>query len=670
MKKSHCRKLKGIISFFVIISLVLTSNICLGQKSKAKKSDKLVTINFNDVELTVFVEFISELTGKSFIIDNRVKGKVTIISPAKITEDEAYKVFESVLEVHGYTTVEAGKVIKIVSSPQAKSKSIETLLKGERRAPEDKIVTQIMPLRYADTNDVKRLFAPLISKSSAILAYQPTNTLIITDMYSNIRRLIKILKVIDVTGVGQEISVIPLENADATKVVRILTTVFQQKRARKKGPAAKSQTAKFVADERTNVIVVMASEDDTVKIRELLQKLDMETPKGKEKIRVYYLEHATAEDLAKVLQSLSTQKRTTRKGKGKKTSPIVSEGVSITADKATNSLIIMADKDDYLVLEDVIKKLDVPRAMVFIECLIMDVDVKKSFDLGTEWRLGGKTDIGNKKGYVGGGFSGAGSYNSLSGLQGNDSAGGGLPDGLSLGLVAETIKIGGVTFPSLGAIVRAYKSDEDVHILSTPQIMAVDNEEASITVGRNVPYQTREGTNTTSSDSTYNTYEYKDVAIKLAITPQISKDRLIRLKIAQEVSRLTDETSGKTNVRPTTLKRSLETTVIIKDKSTLVIGGLIDDSFSTAEYKIPCLGDITGLGWLFKSMGKGRTKGNLFFFLTPHVILNSEEAKEHYLKKKNEIDTAEERMEQDSIKLYKRDKAPTIEEFRIEESAD
>ncbi|MCP4110103.1 MAG: type II secretion system secretin GspD [Desulfobacteraceae bacterium] len=667
--KSHSTKLKCIISFFVIICFILTTDTVLAQKKpKKKKDDRFVSIDFNDVDIHLFVKFISDLTKKNFIIDDRVKGKVTIISPAKISVNEAYKVFESVLEVHGYTTVESGKVTKIVASPQAKQKSIETLMKGDIRSPEDKIVTQIVPLRYADTNDVKRLFAPLISKSSAILSYQPTNTLIITDMYSNIRRLLKILKVIDVTGVGQELSIIPLENADATKLVRVMTTVFQQKRSKKKSPISSGDAPKFVADERTNTIVVMASEDDTLKIRALIKKLDMETPKGKEKIRVYYLEHATAEELAKVLQSLSTKRTSRSTKKGKKTSPIVSEGVNITADKATNSLIIMADKDDYMVLEDVIKKLDIPRAMVYIECLIMEVNVERGFSLGSEWMMGVETDFGSKEGFVGGGSSGNNDtpYNTLSGLRG-----GGFPSGFSLGVAGEAMTIGGIPFPSIGAIIQAYKKDEDVHILSTPQLLAMDNEEASIVVGQNVPYQTREGASTSTSDSNYNTFEYKDVAIQLTITPQISKDRLIRLKISQEVSRLKEPTAETgTGERPTTLKRTIDTTVIVNDNNTIVIGGLIDDSFTDKEYKIPCLGDITGLGWLFKNVSKARDKTNLYIFLTPHVIENAEEAKAHYIEKKNEIDTAEERMKEETIKMYERTTTPKLEELKYEETTD
>ncbi len=668
---------KRIIIFIFSVIFLLSGNglnlfsSAIAQTETGGSNERYVSIDFNDVDISVFIKFISELTGKNFVIDNRVKGKVTIISPSKISVDEAYRVFESVLEVYGFATVESGEVVKIISSPEARTKNIETLLKEEARSPDDKIVTQLIPLRYADPGDIKRLFAPLISKSSVLLDYPATDTLIITDVYSNIRRLLKILKTIDVPGIGQAISIIPIEYGDAEKMVKILTTVFQQK---KKAKGTTDDTSKFVSDERTNTIIMLASEDETVRIKQLISRLDKEVPRGKGNIHVYYLENAKAEDLAKVLQSLSSKTKASA-AKGKKEAPIVSEATNITSDKATNSLIIMAEKDDYQVLEEVIRKLDVRRAMVYIECLIMEVNVDKGFNLGVEWQVGGKTNYDGNTGYFGGGFSGGESgYSNITNM-----AKGSFPSGMSIGILGQyltkVVTVDGKEteiqiFPSIGAIVDAYKKDKDVYILSTPQILTTDNEEASITVGKNVPYQTREGTGTTTTtESTYNTYEYKDVAIKLTITPQISKDRLIRLKIAQEVSKL-DSTSASGDVRPTTLKRTIDTTVVVNDKNTIVLGGLIDDSFSTTEYKIPCIGDIPGLGWLFKSMSRGRERTNLFVFLTPHVIENAEEASKFYQEKKDKIDSIGKENEE-GIKLYKKEGSDVkIEELKIEDMSE
>ena len=603
-------------------------------------SDKFVSIDFNNVDINVFIKFISELTSKNFVVDQRVKGKVTIISPTRISVNEAYKVFESVLEVHGYTTIKAGKVYKIVPSPDARSKNVETRLIDEAASAEDKIVTQLIPLKYANSSEIKKLFAPLISKSSVILSYPPTNMLIVTDVYSNIKRLLRILKTIDVSGLGQELSIIPLEYADAAKFEKILISIFRTKRK----PKAKDigTEVKFVSDDRTNTIVVLASEVETIRIKRLIQLLDRETPRGKEKIRVYYLENANAEDLAKVLQEIPTQKGATP---ATKKTPFISGKVKITADSATNSLIITGDTDDYQVLEEVIKKLDIPRSMVYIESLIMEVNMDKDFNLGVEWRAGGKTSIDNKDAAFGGGFSPEAAIIPALPLTTLPS-----PQGFALGIFSEAITIGNITFPNLAAIVNAYKKDKDVHILATPQILTTDNEEAIITVGKNVPFQTRTAATSENVVDTFSYYEYRDVGITLKITPQISKDRMVRLNISQEVSKL-DEFATTSADRPTTLKRTIETTVIVEDKNTIVIGGLIDDAISETTFKTPCLGDIPLLGMLFRSTSKSGEKTNMFVFITPHVIENTAEARSIYQEKKGQIEAVEE----GKIKMYKND---------------
>ncbi|BBO80148.1 type II secretion system protein GspD [Desulfosarcina ovata subsp. sediminis] len=608
---------------------------------------RFVSIDFNNVDISVFIKFISELTGKNFIIDQRVKGKVTIISPSKISVDEAFKVFESVLEVHGFATVETGQLIKIIPSPDARTKNIETRIHTRGDQDNDQVVTQLIPLRFADPDEVKRLFTPMVSKSSVILSYAPTNTLIVTDNYSNIARLMKILKTIDIPGVGREITIFPIHNADAAKLVSLLETVFKtsaQGQSKKRTAASSDRTAAFVADERTNSIITVASEDDTNRIRSLVDTLDQATPKGKEKIHVYYLEYAVAEEIVAVLKDLPTEEQKKSEG-GAKKAPVVSENVKITADKATNSLIITASRDDYDTLLEIIRQIDIPRRMVYIEALIMEVNAEKSFELGTEWIVGDDFSIDSDKyqGAIGGGFST--DESNLSTI-----SSGALPSGFSLGILSEAITIGdgdtAVTFPGISAIVNAYKKNADVNILSTPQLLTTDNEEASITVGKNVPYQTT--TSTSSSSDTYNSYEYRDVGKTLKITPQINKDRMVRLNLSLEVSSLADATS---TTQPTTYKRTVETTVMVNDGSTVVIGGLIDDTFSQTEYKVPCLGDIPGLGWLFRTRAKGNDKTNLFIFITPKVIENPREATAVSDAKKSSMDE----MRELKIKLYQGD---------------
>ncbi len=612
------------------------------EKEKQKTSKGYVTIDFDNVDIILFIKFISELTGKNFVVDKGVRGKVTIISPSKISVDEAYKVFESVLEVHGYTTVPSGDIIKIVPALHARSKSIETRIREGSITPEDKVVTQLIPLAYASPDDLKKIFAPLISKSSIIVSYLPTRMLIVTDVLSNIKRLVKIIKEIDVKGLGEEISVLPLDHAAATDLEKSLTNIFRKTSTRlKKGtPAGIASTSRIVADERTNCLIILATEDDTARIKELIKLLDREIPRGEGDIHVYYLKNANAEELSKVLMAIpSKDSKEVKKGRA----PVISKEVQIVADKATNSLIIKAKKQDYLAIEDIIKKLDIPRTMVYIEALIMEVNVDKEFRLGVEWL--GMEDFGYQ-GRTGGFFSGsggAGDYSSIRGLTPTQASLPSLPSGFSMGVVGEAIQIGDLIFPNLGAVLQAYQKDADVHILSTPQILTTDNEDAVIIVGENVPYITKEAT----GDQTYQTYEYKDVGMTLKITPQINQERFVRLKIFQEMITLK---KGAEEFRPTTLKRSAETTVIVKDENTVVIGGIIGESSERGDYKVPCLGDIPALRWMFKSMSNTRNKTNLFIFLTPHIVENPIEAKEIYKDKKGEMDKIKEGI----IKMYEK----------------
>ncbi|MBI5592252.1 MAG: type II secretion system secretin GspD [Deltaproteobacteria bacterium] len=648
----------------IFLMLLLFSEMPVAAKEKgdsqtqkpsegAAVSNGLISIDFNNVDIAVLIKFISDLTGKNMVVDQRVTGKVTIISPDKITVAEAYKVFESVLEVYGFTAIDSGGLVKIVPLSEARTRGIDTLTRESSGSSDDRIVTQVIPLKYANAVLISRLFVPLISKSSVLMAYPPTNTLIITDLHSNIQRLLRMIKAIDVSSSGQEISVFVLRYAAASQVVRLLDSIFQT--AAKAGKEDSDAGVRVFADDRTNALVVMAGEEHTQKIRNLIQELDKETPKGNEKLRVYYLENAKAEDLVKVLQDMP-RKADGAPEKDKAVAPsILSEKVKITADKATNSLVIMAEKSEYAALEEIIRLLDIPRAMVYIECLIMEVNVNKDFNIGTEWITMGTTSIDGRSAAFGGGFSGAGAYPNVTGMISPTTGVGTLPTGFSLGILSETLNIGGIQFPGLAAVVQAYKKDKDVNILSTPQILTTDNEEASIMVGKNVPYQTKSGS--TGTLESFNTYEYRDVGITLKITPQISRDRLVRLNITQEVTKL-DQTgsiaiTNDTLNRPTTLKRTITTTVLVQDANTVVIGGLIDDSLSMTEYKVPCIGDVPGLGWLFKSRAKNREKTNLFVFMTPHVVSQPQEGEAIYRSKQDQMDRIRKKAESDSPESIK-----------------
>jgi general secretion pathway protein D len=609
-------------------------------QQKEAPDERYVTIDFDDVDIALFIKFISELTGKNFVVDKAVRGKVTIISPTKISVKEAYKVFESVLEVHGFTPITAGSIVKIVPSVQARSKNIETRLREEAIDPEDRVVTQLIPLEYANPDELKKLFAPLISKSSVMVSYPPTGMLIVTDVLSNIKRLLSIVRAIDVVGIGQEITVVPLENATATVIVKSITSIFQAK-ARRKG-APPPDTIKVVADERTNSLIISATEDDTVKVKELIALLDREVPRGEGDIRVYYLQNANAEDLAQVLTALpSKQQKGTEKGKA----PVISKEVQIVADKATNSLVITSNRDDYAILEDVIEKLDIPRRMVYIEALLMEVSVDKRFELGVRWHAADEIGSYDDKS-VGGFVSSVPPDVSIPTID-PVTATGVFPPGFSLGVLGEAIEIGGIEFPNLLAVVNAFQNDSDVHIISTPQIMTMDNEEAEIIVADNIPFLTRQ--ETTSANIDYSSYEFKDVGTTLKITPQINQERFVRLEIYNQLAQVVDQEQAGL---PTTLKREAKTTVVIRDGHTVVIGGLIDETLSKTTYQTPCLGSVPFFGWLFKSKLDQSDRTNLFIFITPHIVENPMEANVIYQDKKKNID--EIRMKEGVIKMYEK----------------
>ena len=629
-----------------------TSEEIQDEKLPAHRTQKVhdkqyVTLDFDNVDISVLVKFVSELTGKNFIIDDKVKGKVTIISPKKIPLQDVYKVFLSVLEINGFTVVPSGNMIKIIPAALAREKSLETRTKKDLATSEDRMVTQIISLERANPDEIKRVLDPIISKTSSVLSYPPAGILVITDYLSNIRRLQEIILALDIEGAGNQISYIPMVNASASEVVKSLTAIFQQSRMGKVG----TTDIKFVPDSRTNSIIILASGADTENVRKLVAFMDKDVPRGESNIQVYRLQNSIAEDLSKVLTSIikdsgasaGTATGTTAQ---KTLTPVVSKNVQIVADKATNTLVVMAEREDYKILENIIKQLDVPRPMVYIEALIMEVNTNKAFNIGVEWRgmrdtTGDFSDVfkGGSGAFIGSGGAGTttnpGGYNILDGLVTATTTGaiGAFPGGFSMGIIGKGITIGGVTFPSIGAVVQAYKTDSEVSILSTPQLMTLDNEEAEINVGSNVPYITRQDSTTTTSSYpvNYNTYEYKDVGVILNITPHINEENFIRLKISQQVTKVT---SASTNATPTTLKRTAKTTVVVKDNETIVIGGLVGDSTQDNTYKVPLLGDIPILGWLFKTHSTSREKTNLYVFLTPHIVRTQQDASSLYQEKR------------------------------------
>jgi len=595
-----------------------------GTSEESHSNGQHIIIDFDSVDIHLFIKFISELTGKNFVVDKTVQGNVTIISPTRISVDEAYRVFESVLEVHGFTTVESGAVIKILPSARARSQNIQMLSNGLSGAPEDRVVTQLVPLKYSSPSELKKVLAPLVSQTSVLIAHTPSGMLIITETMSNIQKLLGIIKILDVESREDEVAVIPLLNSSADALAKILTTIYQKSRVQTKdGAGRNSSTIKVVPYERVNGIIVLANSSEMGRIKALITMLDTKVQRADGNIHVYYLQNATAAELVKVLNVLPQKQKQGEKSTGK--TAAISKDVTVMADDETNALIITATKDEYVVLEDVIKKLDIPRRMVYLEALIMEVDVDYNLAFGVEWA--GAGEFSDSTGILATGFSGADGFNLIDGISPEAPT---LPAGFSFGVLKEGIELGGVTFPNIAAILKAVSSDSNVNVISTPQILTMDNKKAEISVGETVPFITSQ--NTTASEQDYTQYEYKDVATKLSITPHINQADALRLEIETEVVRLKD--SGLT---PTTFKRTATTTVILRDRDTIVIGGIIGHDATESEWKIPLLGDIPYLGWLFKTHTTTDRRTNMFIFITPRIIRNPAEIASVTLKKEDEI---------------------------------
>ena len=622
---NRCRWLLIFVMLFCLTSMVHAQRE--GQADARGRSNKTISMDFDQVDIKVFIKFISELTGKNFVIDDKVRGKVTVLSPSKISVEEAYKVFESVLEVHGFTTVPAGKVIKVVPSVEARQKSVEL-----RRAPtfvprpDDRIITQILPLLYANAQEVRKLLAPLVSKQGVVIAYDPTDILIITDFQSNIQRLLNIVEEIDVEFLEADITVLTLEYASAEKLAEKVTRLMESKIKRVKGRRAEPPL-KILAYERINMLIVLADRQNTQMIRALVKRLDQPTPKGAGNIQVIYLENAEAEELAKVLTGLPT------KPQAKGAQPVISTDVKIVADKATNSLVITAKPEEFQILEPIIQKLDIPRKQVYVEALIMEVTASLTVSVGVDWTVADQTNLPlSAEDGVAFGSS------RTSGASVVDQAGNlALPSGLAAGVVSFPVTIGGITFSNLAALITAAQTDNDFNIISTPQLMTLDNEEATVVVAENIPFSTRVDQGTAVTDRAIQSLEYRDVGVTLKVTPQINEKRFVKLKIFEEISRVVSETTQisltEVVLAPTTRKRTAETNVQVRDGQTVVIAGLVGEDVDISVTKVPCLGDIPLLGWLFKSESRDTRRTNLLIFLTPYIVATPEEADRLYQRK-------------------------------------
>ena len=560
-----------------------------------------ITLNLKDADINALIDTVSKKTGKNFIVDPRVKGKVTVISSHPMDVEELYQVFLSILQVHGFSTVPSGNVIKIIPDASAKQAEIPTV---NYRAPGigDEMVTRVITLDNISASQLVPILRPLIPQHGHLAAYARTNVLIITDRAANITRLAQIIKRIDLEG-DNDIEVIRLEYASASEIVKIITSL-EQKDA-KDAPA--SDRPILVADDRTNSILMSGDKSNRIRMRMIVSHLDTPLESGGN-TNVIYLHYAKAKELVPILTGVSANITEVKRPQGGTTRiPAAGNKVSIEADEQTNALVISAPPDIMRSLQAVIKKLDIRRAQVLVEAIIAEVSSTKGAELGVQWASSASTAGSN---VTAGGIS----------LSGTDSK---AINSFNLGSLQQGLSIGHFTKGTIRGLLRALASDVKTNVLSTPNLVTLDNEEAEIIVGENVPFITGQFTNnTTTPDNPFQTIERHDVGIVLKVKPQINEGDAVKLDITQEVSSVQNDTSG---TSLTTNKRSIKTSVLVDDKQIIVLGGLIKDDLQETVQKVPLLGDIPLLGMLFRNTATDLVKTNLMVFLRPEILRDGQD---------------------------------------------
>lgn len=588
----------------------------------------LVTLNFKDMDINLLVETVSEVTKKTFIVDPRVKANVTVVSAKPMNSDEVYQVFLSILSVNGFTAVPSGNVIKILPDNIAKSENSPVL--GARESSQgDELVTQIVQLGHVSAAQLIPLLRPLIPQQGHLVAYPANNTLIVSDKADNVARLLKIIHRIDQAS-NDDTEVIMLGHASAAEITRLINTL-EQKNSAAAVAGGGTNAASVVADERTNSVLISGDKNNRLRLRTLITHLD--TPlKSVGNTQVIYLRYAHAKDLVTVLKGISDTVSdggaTSSPAAGAPATPPTSTGnkdkikTTIQADENTNSLIITAAPDVLRSLQSVIKQLDIRRAQVLVEAVIAEVSNDTARDLGVQWLLGGGSSSLTPIGVSNLTAAGTGIVDIASAaynLNKNSSSTATLPS-LGNGGMLGLGRVSGGAF-NFGVLIKALASDTESNILSTPSLLTLDNQSAEIIVGQNVPFVTGQYSSTGSATGVatpFQTIQRQDVGLKLKVKPQINEGDSVKLDIEQEVSSLTRSSVATADI--VTNKRTIKTSVIIEDKSMVVLGGLIDEDLEQTIQKVPVLGDLPVIGGLFRSQNTKKVKRNLMVFLHPVIV--------------------------------------------------
>ena len=646
----------------VIAALLLTTTAAHAQEAtatagRAQEGDT-VTLNFVNADIDAVVKAVGEITGRNFLVDPRVKGTVNIVSARPVPRALVYPTLLSALRMQGFAAVESDGITKIVPEAEAKTQA-GPVARATVNASGDRIVTQVIPLRYESAAQLVTVLRPLVTPNNVISAYIPNNAVIVTDYADNVKRIDRIIASLDQPPSGEPM-LVQVKNASAIDVAALVNRVLTENAPG--APAAQAEAQQRVAlipDPRSNSILVRADNPArAARVRQLIEQLDTPSRTGGN-VFIVYLKNAEAAQVAETLRGLYSGERsataatpptatampiaaapgatamtTTSLGlSSAATSPLATSttagsqtafaagGAMVEADTANNALIIMAPEPVYNNLRAVIERLDTRRAQVFVEALIVEVSSDKAAEFGIQWQVltGAKPGSTGIQGIGGTNFGTRGNGQNIIDASVNL---GSLGNGLNLGVINGTITIPGLGIISnLGLLVRALETDSTANILSTPTLLTLDNEEARIIVGQNVPFITGQyaTTGTTGTVQPFQTIERRDVGLVLRVKPQITEGGTIRLGIYQEVSTVQDNSAA----GPILSKRALESSVVVDDQQIVVLGGLIQDSMNDGTQKLPYAGDVPFFGSLFRYDNRSRQKTNLMIFLKPTIVRGS-----------------------------------------------
>lgn len=587
-----------------------------------QKNDEVVSLTFANADIETVIRAIGKISNRNILIDPRVKGTLNIVTSKPVASEEAYQILLSALRMQGYAVVEDGGIVKVVPEAEAKTHSVPVSsargkLKGER------MVTHVFHIRNESATQLLTVVRPLVSPNNSITAYANNNTLIVTDYADNVARIAKIIDALDVPQ--GDIVIIPLKHTSAQDIAPIIGKLMGESSTQGQ-PTDPSQRATVAADSRLNALLVRSENPSRINsIRQLVANMDQPGAAGN--IHVVYLKNADATKVAQTLRSVltgdsrSASTGTTSTGGQVQSAATAAGGGEgghmVQADRSTNSLIITASEAVYNNLRSVIEQLDRRRAQVYVEALIAEVTADNATEFGVQFQHSNLNGSG-AAGYGGTNFSTGGS--NILGLASNPLN---AAKGVNLAVAKGILSLpDGTQILNLAMLARFMESQANSNILSTPNLLMLDNEEAKIVVGQNVPFVTGQYTNTgggTTPANPFQTIERKDVGLTLKVKPQISEGGALVLQIFQESSSVV-ATSVTSASGPTTNKRSIETTAVVDDGEIIVLGGLVQDSYSTGAEKVPLLGDIPLLGQLFRYDTRQRTKTNLFVFLRPMIL--------------------------------------------------